>query len=44
MHSGPNKGHKGAPDALELDLQVVVRLHVGAENQTQLTYKNSRGS
>lgn len=28
------RGHKRASDPLELELQTVVRLHVGARNQT----------
>jgi hypothetical protein len=39
-----HRGQKKVMDPLELELQVVVSYHVGAENQTQVLQKSNQSS
>jgi hypothetical protein len=40
----PHRGQKRASGPLELELQMIVSCCVGAKNQTQVLYRNSKCS
>lgn len=41
MHAGNCEGQKRVLDLMKLELQMVVSLHVGARNLTQVLFKSS---